>query len=323
MRPWLTLIQAFFVVLVVDAASPARGEEPVRVAVVAEPKSGSGWDLSLAAALLLPGLKTAEWALKPSSEGHASLAGLRKLAASGRYDAVWLHSHAPEKVATLMDEGHGVLFVVSGSSNKPLGRDQLWVMKRLHEPAYLLGVAAGLETTSGVIGVVAGFPLEDVNDAVNAFAAGARAARADVKVKIRYIRTWSNAAKAGAATNAMADAGADVFFQMAPAPGVCAARRLLCFGAFLRGDGQGGAALASWAPDLARIVAAVRRRRADPKAALEPGPIWIGLKDGGADVHLDAGAVSAATRARVLALRDEIRAGVRTVKLDMSTPRGD
>jgi basic membrane lipoprotein Med (substrate-binding protein (PBP1-ABC) superfamily) len=82
----------------------------------------------------------------------------------------------------------------------------------IHEPAYLSGLIAGSVSKSGVIGVVGGIPVPEVNRIVNAFIVGAQEANPDVDVKVSFINSWFDPAAAKEAALAQIDAGADVLF---------------------------------------------------------------------------------------------------------------
>lgn len=82
----------------------------------------------------------------------------------------------------------------------------------IHEPAYLSGLVAGSVSESGVIGVVAGNPVPEVNRIVNAFEVGATEANADARVLVTFINSWFDPPAAKEAALAQIDAGADVLF---------------------------------------------------------------------------------------------------------------
>ena len=82
----------------------------------------------------------------------------------------------------------------------------------VHEPAYLSGLVAGKLTQSGVVGVVAGFPVPEVNRIVNAFIEGAREVNPDVKVKVEFINSWFDPPAAKQVAEAQIAAGADMIF---------------------------------------------------------------------------------------------------------------
>lgn len=82
----------------------------------------------------------------------------------------------------------------------------------IHEPAYLTGLIAGSLTKSGTIGVVAGFPVPEVNRVVNAFIQGAHEAKPETKVKVEFINSWFDPATAKLAAENQIAAGADLIF---------------------------------------------------------------------------------------------------------------
>jgi len=82
----------------------------------------------------------------------------------------------------------------------------------IHEPAYLCGLIAGRMTKTGVVGVVAGFPVAEVNRLVNAFIHGAREVNPSVKVKVNFINSWFDPEAAKSAAKSQIAAGADIIF---------------------------------------------------------------------------------------------------------------
>jgi len=82
----------------------------------------------------------------------------------------------------------------------------------IHEPAYLCGIIAGMMTKSNTLGVVAAIPIPEVNRLVNAFKAGALSVNPKVKVKLSFIGSWFDPAKAKEAAVAMIQSGADYLY---------------------------------------------------------------------------------------------------------------
>jgi basic membrane protein A and related proteins len=82
----------------------------------------------------------------------------------------------------------------------------------IHEPAYLCGVIAGKMTKSGKIGVVAAIPIAEVNRLVNAYKAGAQSVKPGVKVKIAYIGSFFDPAKAKEAAISQIEGGVDLIY---------------------------------------------------------------------------------------------------------------
>jgi basic membrane lipoprotein Med (substrate-binding protein (PBP1-ABC) superfamily) len=82
----------------------------------------------------------------------------------------------------------------------------------IHEPAYLAGMLAGGLTTSNTVGVVAGYPVPEVNRITNAFISGAQAQNPDVKVVVTFINSWFDPTTAKEAAVAQIGQGADVLY---------------------------------------------------------------------------------------------------------------
>ena len=82
----------------------------------------------------------------------------------------------------------------------------------IHEPAYLAGMLAGGLTESGIIGIVGGVPVPEVNRISNAFIQGAQAVNPEVEAKVSFINSWFDPASAKEAALAQIDAGADVLY---------------------------------------------------------------------------------------------------------------
>ena len=81
---------------------------------------------------------------------------------------------------------------------------------RYYEGRYLAGVAAGRMTTSNVTGYVAGFPIPEVLQQINAFALGLRSVAPKAVVKVIWINTWFDPAKERDAAMALFNQDADV-----------------------------------------------------------------------------------------------------------------
>ena len=99
-----------------------------------------------------------------------------------------------------------------GSEFKPQEPNYSVFDNWIHEPAYLCGVIAGMMTKSNTLGIVAAMPIPEVNRLVNAFKKGALSVNSKVKVKITYIGSWFDPAKAKEAAVAMIQTGADYLF---------------------------------------------------------------------------------------------------------------
>lgn len=137
---------------------------------------------------------------------------LRAIAKSRKYDIIWSHTAFADGVEPLMKVYPETLWVVSGSGNRALGGSAYWVDMQIHEPAYLLGIMAGMMTKTNIISAVAGYPATDVNPALHAFGEGAKSISPDVKYKITFIESWFDPPKAKEAAFAQIAAGADFVY---------------------------------------------------------------------------------------------------------------
>jgi hypothetical protein len=74
----------------------------------------------------------------------------------------------------------------------------------------LAGLLAGKVSRSGVAGYVAGFPVPEVLQGINAFTLGMRAANPKASVKVVWLDTWFDPAREREAANALVNQGADI-----------------------------------------------------------------------------------------------------------------
>ena len=81
---------------------------------------------------------------------------------------------------------------------------------RYYEARYLAGLLAGKLSKTGVAGYVAGFPVPEVIQGINAFALGMRAANPKAIVKVVWLDTWFDPARERDAALTLINQGADV-----------------------------------------------------------------------------------------------------------------
>lgn len=82
----------------------------------------------------------------------------------------------------------------------------------IQEASYLTGIVAGHETESGLIGMVGGYPIPEVNRLMHAFMEGARSVNPEVEFLVTFIGSWYDPPKAKEAAFAMIGKGADVMY---------------------------------------------------------------------------------------------------------------
>jgi simple sugar transport system substrate-binding protein len=81
---------------------------------------------------------------------------------------------------------------------------------RFYEGRYLAGMIAGRMTKTNTLGYVAAFPIPEVLQGINAFAAGARSVNPKAQVRVVWVNTWYDPGKERDAASALMGQGADV-----------------------------------------------------------------------------------------------------------------
>jgi len=81
---------------------------------------------------------------------------------------------------------------------------------RYYEGRYLAGFVAGKMSKTGIAGYVAGFPVPEVIQGINAFALGMRSANPKAQIKVLWLGTWFDPGKERDAALTLISQGADV-----------------------------------------------------------------------------------------------------------------
>jgi simple sugar transport system substrate-binding protein len=81
---------------------------------------------------------------------------------------------------------------------------------RYYEGRYLAGIAAGRMTKTKVAGYVAGFPIPEVLQGLNAFTLGMRSVNPQAQVKVVWLNTWFDPARERDAALTLFNQNADV-----------------------------------------------------------------------------------------------------------------
>ncbi|BBH32632.1 hypothetical protein PHLH5_33090 [Pseudomonas sp. Cab53] len=316
-------------------ASPVMAVPPteLRIAVVVAAGPDSAWDGTFLKAFervktqMPHGLAITTKVSDPLWGNDAENA-MRLYAQSGQFDIIWAHSSYSDQVKAIMKEFPDVMFVTSGSGNEGLGENLYWIYKRVHEPAYLLGVLAGKATASNVLGVVGTFPADDVNDEINAFFAGAKSVNPAIVSKVAYIESWYDPAKAAEYMNAQIAAKADIIFTLADNFAPCDEKKIVCIGN-LRDDSARSprmisAPLALWEADISSIVDTWFSHKKDGTVFDGNKQIkWLTMKEGGSSVAAFNGREALVPAAAIAAFNEakaKLDAGTLTVPLDTSLP---
>jgi len=137
---------------------------------------------------------------------------LREVAEEKKPDAIFGDAFGNEEAVRRVASDYPEIAFAFGSGFGPAGNNMAVFDNWIHEPAYLCGLIAGGMTESGVIGVVGGHPVPEVNRIVNAFIQGVKETNPDATVLVTFINSWFDPAAAKEAALSQVDAGADVLF---------------------------------------------------------------------------------------------------------------
>lgn len=182
---------------------------------------------------------------------------------------------------------------------------------RYYEGRYLAGIAAGRMTKSNLAGYVAGFPIPEVLQGINAFELGMRSVNPKAQVKVVWLGTWFDPGKERDAAMALFDQGVDVIaFHTASTAVMAAAQERGKLAVAYHSD------MRQVAPD-AQIVAVTHqwgdyyksRVQAVLDGTWKPVNVWGGVKQGMIRVGYFGRKVPKAVQDEVLARQRDIAAG--------------
>lgn len=216
---------------------------------------------------------------------------LAELARTKKYQMLVAHSAYSDAVEKLHERFPEICWVYTGGGNKPIGGNAYWIDVAVHEPSYLFGVLAGLMTKTNVIGSVGSYPVPNETSALHAYVAGARSVNAGIKVKIMYIESWFDPAKAKESALAQISAGAD--FLYAISFGVfeaCKEKNVYAFGFNVDQNSLAPEVVVSssvmrWDPTLNYVIDEWWNHEVDGTAYDAPmKPVVFLMKDGGSEM---------------------------------------
>jgi len=138
---------------------------------------------------------------------------IREYVAAG-YDIIIPHSWGYHPVTIKVAKEYSKVAFAQGSGPLDLEYPPNVVLYDywIQDASYIAGVIAGKMTKTNVIGVVAAYPVPDVNRLVNAFAAGAKSVNSKVNIRVIYIESWFDPIKGKEAAKALVDEGADFIY---------------------------------------------------------------------------------------------------------------
>lgn len=182
---------------------------------------------------------------------------------------------------------------------------------RYYEGRYLAGIAAGRMTKTHVAGYVAGFPIPEVLQGLNAFTLGMRSVNPAAQVRVVWLGEWFNPPRERDAALTLFNQEVDVIaFHTGSSAVMAAAQERGRLAVAYHSD------MRKVAPD-AQVLAVThewgdyytRRARAVLDGSWKPGQVWGGIKEGMVRVGDFGPRVPQAVRDEVLARQRDIAAG--------------
>jgi len=183
---------------------------------------------------------------------------------------------------------------------------------RYYEARWLAGYLAGQASMMGVAGYVAGFPVPEVVQGINAFTLGMRAANPKARVRVLWLNTWFDPAKERDAAQSLIDQGADVLTQHSGSAAVAQAAqanfeskgvRVVPYPSDMRAfapDAQLCAIVHRWGGFYTRVAESVIA------GTWTNAPVWGGIASGMVDIAAVDPKLPASVRAAVQSKRQAI-----------------
>ncbi len=137
---------------------------------------------------------------------------LREVSETKKPDAIFGDAFGNEEAVRRVAKDFPEIAFVFGSGLGPAEPNFAVFDNWIHEPGYLCGLMAGGLSKTGVIGVVGGMPVPEVNRIVNAFIDGVKEVNPDATVLVTFINSFFDPAAAKEAALAQIDNNADVLF---------------------------------------------------------------------------------------------------------------
>lgn len=182
---------------------------------------------------------------------------------------------------------------------------------RYYEGRYLAGIAAGRMTHTNLAGYVAGFPIPEVLQGINAFTLGMRSVNPRAEVKVVWLNVWFDPTRERDAAMTLFNQNVDVIaFHTGSSAIMAAAQERGKLAVAYHSD------MRKIAPD-AQIVAVThqwgqyytQRTQAVLDGTWQSGAVWGGVKEGMIKVDGFGAKVPKAVQAEVLARQKDIAVG--------------
>jgi simple sugar transport system substrate-binding protein len=208
-----TLVAACFFLPAVQAQSPTKITEPIKAGFVyVSPITEAGWtkqhDEGRKAVERALGDQVRTTFVADVAEGADAERVIRDLAQQGNQIIFTPSFGYMEPTLKVAKEFPNVKFEsVTGFKTAP---NVAASNARYYEGRYLAGIAAGRMTKSNVAGYVAGFPIPEVLQGINAFTLGMRSVNSQATVKVVWLNAWFDPPKEREAAMALFNQDVDV-----------------------------------------------------------------------------------------------------------------
>lgn len=280
-----TLVAACFFLPAVQAQTPTKSTEPIKAGFVyVSPITEAGWtrqhDEGRKAVERALGDQVKTTFVADVAEGADAERVIRDLAQQGHQIIFTPSFGYMEPTLKVAKEFPNVKFEsVTGFKIAP---NVAASNARYYEGRYLAGIAAGRMTQSNVAGYVAGFPIPEVLQGINAFTLGMRSVNPKATVKVVWLNAWFDPPKEREAAMALFNQDVDVIAFHTGSTAVMAAAQ------------ERGKMAVAYHSDMRKIgpdaqIVAVTHQWGDyytarVKAAMDgswkTGSVWGGVKDG-------------------------------------------
>ena len=186
---------------------------------------------------------------------------------------------------------------------------------RYYEARYLAGVLAGKTSLAGVAGYVAGFPVPEVIQGINAFTLGMRQVNPQAQVKVLWLNSWFDPTREREAAQTLINQGADVLTNHSGSTAVAQIAeenfngkgvRLIAYQSDMSRfapNAQLTAITHQWGGYYTEVAQAVLN------GTWKPQPVWGGMRDGLVALTPFAAGVPKDVTALVNAQRSALLAG--------------
>jgi basic membrane protein A len=182
---------------------------------------------------------------------------------------------------------------------------------RYYEGRYLAGIAAGRASRSGVAGYLAGFPIPEVLQGINAFALGMRSVNPQAQVRLVWLNSWFDPPRERDAAITLFNQGVDVIaFHTASTAVMAAAQERGKLAIAYHSD------MRKTAPDAQLLAVTHRwggyyteRARAVLDGTWKSGQVWGGIGQDMVRVEAFGPKAGKALQDEVLARQKDIAAG--------------